>query len=129
MNKYYNRRSNCRIDSRVIIRVKERKKKKSRLKDRRKIKFEDPSTHLVLAYHRHLLHRVQNIVEHLIGMRSVNLVGALDAKIHGRWRLGGESDGYSMIVTHFARLRVARVRTGVSLTHERRQVICDSSEI
>lgn len=57
-------------------------------------------------------------------MRSVYLVGALDAKVHGRGRLGGESDGYPMIVTHFARLCAARVWTGVSLAHERGQVIC-----
>lgn len=68
---------------------------------------------------------MQNIVEHLIRIGSVYLVGALDAEIYGRWCLSGEGDGYSMIVAHLASFRVPRVRTGVSLTDERRQIVCE----
>ena len=85
--------------------------------------------HLVFAYHRHLLHRVQDVVEQLIRMRPVYLVRAFDAEIHG-WRcLGSERDGYPMIVTHFASFGVACVRAGISLTNERCQIICSINEI
>lgn len=83
----------------------------------------DAAAHLVLANHGHLLHRMQDIVEHLIRMLPMDLVRALDTKIERRRGLGGEGDGNTVIVADFTGFRVSGVRAAVPLAHKRSKVV------
>lgn len=78
---------------------------------------------LVLANHGHLLHRVQNVVEHLIRMLAVYLVRAFDAEVERRGGFVGERDRDAMIVADLGGLRIAGVRTIVPLAHERGEIV------
>lgn len=79
--------------------------------------------HLILANHRHLLHWMQNIIEHLIRMLPMDFVRALDTEVKRRRGFGSEGDGDTMIVADLTSFRVSGVRAAVPLAHERSKIV------
>lgn len=75
-------------------------------------------TYLVLTRNGDLLHWVQNVVEHLVRVFSVDLVGTLDAEVEWRGAVGGECDWDNMIVANFGCFRITSVRTQISLARK-----------
>lgn len=89
-----------------------------------KLEFsQNQHVHLVLTNHGHLLHWMQNIVKHLVWMLPMNLIRAFDAKIKRRRRFNSIRDGNIMIVTDFCSFRIAGIRTAISLTYERGEIV------
>lgn len=76
------------------------------------------ATVLVFAHHRYLLHGMQNVAELQAPMLPMNLVGALDAEVKGRWTIGRVCDANAVVVAHLCCLRIPGVRTVLPLAGE-----------
>lgn len=77
----------------------------------------------VLANHRHLLHRVNHVLERYARVLAVNGVGTLDAAVKRRRILVRVENADVVVVADLAGLRITGRRAVVALAHERNQIV------